>query len=49
MGNSEQAIASLSAAMQHYLSEYQELAKTDADFDKLRGHEAFEALLTFVP
>jgi hypothetical protein len=43
--NAELAIASLQQAIQLNKSEYQELAKTDSDFDSLRGNEQFEALL----
>jgi hypothetical protein len=35
----------LQQAIQLNKSEYQELAKTDSDFDHLRGNERFEALL----
>lgn len=36
---------SLQQAIQLNPSEYRDLAKTDSDFDSLRGNEQFEALL----
>jgi tetratricopeptide (TPR) repeat protein len=45
LGNTDYAIASLQQAIQLNPGEYQELVKTDPDFDNLRGNEQFEALL----
>jgi tetratricopeptide (TPR) repeat protein len=45
LGNPDCAIASLQAAIRLNPSEYLTLAQTDSDFDHLRGHEPFAALL----
>ncbi len=44
-GLAELAIASLQEAIYLNADEYQELAKTDPDFDNLRGNEQFQALI----